>query len=526
MKTYKKISIFLSLLFGFHAAFAQVLPVNYAEILVDKKKGDSYKVINLGKNGILTVLESAEYMKGNTELIITNYDTLLNPIWQVKPLIKNDHIIKMYYRENNFMYFLIQKKLTEYDILEFDLTNGNVRIFKLEDIIPLEVNEFKVFNQVIFLGGEVDNRPAVLWFDYLHAKNPKVLPQINTLKADIRTISYSVDGEIVSVLLTSNKSGKPSIYIQNYSLDGHLLNKVEVKPDKSYNLLSFRPYVQNQNEQLIFGTYGHKNSSFAQGFYIAKFENMEQKNIRFYDFSQFKNFFDYLPEKQRNKLYEKIAKKQDKGKTKVHDLNILLSELVKQDDKLLLFADSYTTMTMQSSNYAARNIKPYTTSLPAIAQSWTPQMQTTQNNLVYHYKNAMAIAFDKQGNLLWDNAFEYKDTESLMLTSHIAFNVVKDSIYGLKTQNQDFQYKVMSDAVKNLAIETTKTDTIFNQAKAIDEIEPQIIAWYDTYFLAYGSQNLKTFDKETGTQRKEVFYLTKLYCRKKNESEKNEGEKK
>lgn len=523
MKIYKKISIFLSLLFGFYATFAQVIPVNYAEILVDNKKGNSYKVINLGKNGILTVLESAEYMKGNTELIISNYDTLLNPIWQVKPLIKNDHRVKMYYRENNFMYFLIQKKITEYDILEFDLTNGNGRIFKLEDIIPLEVNEFKVFNQVIFFGGEVDNRPAVLWFDYLHAKTPKVLPQINTLKAEIRNISYSIDGEIVSVLLTSNKSGKPTIYIQNYSLDGHLLNKVELKPDKSYNLLSFRPYVQNQNEQLIFGTYGHKNSNLAQGFYVTKFENMEQKNIRFYDFSQFKNFFDYLPEKQRNKLYEKIAQKQDKGKTKVHDLNILLSELIEQDDKLLLFADSYTTTTVQSSNYNARNIKPYTTTLPAIAQNWTPQMPTTQNNLVYHYKNAATIAFDKQGNLLWDNAFEYKDTESLILTSHIAFNVVKDSIYGLKMQNQNFEYKVMSDVVKNLAIETTKMDTIFGQAKANDEIEPQIIAWYANYFLAYGSQTLKTFDKETGKQKKEVFYLTKLYCRKKNEKEGNKS---
>ncbi len=523
MKTYKKISLFLSLLLGFYATFAQVVPVNYAEILVDKKQGDSYKVINLGQSGILTILESAEYMKGNTEFIITKYDTLLNAIWQAKPLIKNDHIIKTYCRENNFMYFLIQKKITEYDILEFDLANGNGRIFKIEDLISLEITEFKVFNRIIFLGGEVDNRPAVLWFDCLHTKTPKVLPQINTLKAELRNISYSIDGEVVSVLLTSSKSGKPSIYIQNYSLDGHLLSKVEIKSDKAYHLLSFRPYIQNQNEQIIFGTYGHKNSSSAQGFYVAKLENMEQKNIRFYDFSQFKNFFDYLPERQREKLHEKIAKKQAKGKVKVHDFNILLSELLVQDDKFVLFADYYTTMTMQSSNY----IRPaYTNTLSTTTPNWVPKMSTTQNNLVYHYKNATAIAFDKQGNLLWDNAFEYKDTESLSLTSHIAFNVVKDSIYCLKTQQQDFEYKVLSDNTKNLVIETTKIATIFGQAKTNDDIEPQILAWYDTYFLAYGSQTLKTFDKEGVTQKKEVFYLTKLYCRKKSEIEKNGGEKK
>jgi hypothetical protein len=518
--------IYAILLFSFQTIFAQVIPTKYAEIAIDNKQGENYKVINLGENGILTILESKDYLKGgNQELIISCLDTALNAIWQVKPVIKEDYKIKNYYREKQYLYFLLEKKLTDYEIFELNLENGNIAILKLDDIIPLEVSHFKVFNRIIFLGGEVENRPAVLWYDYLNSKTPKVLPQINTLKAEVRSISYSLDEECVSVLLKPVKTGKPSIFIQNYSLDGHLLNKTEIKSDKEYNLLTFRPYVSNENQQMIIGTYGNKNNELVQGFYVAKFENLEQKSIKLYDLSQLKNYFNYLTEKQKDRLFNKIEKKQEQGKTKTHDVNILLSELIEQDNKLLLFADTYSILTIQNSSYSMQSgaFAPTLFQQPTWAKN-TWNSQTTQskyyNNLVYNYKNSFVIAFDKEGNLLWDNAFEYEDIENRELAQHSTFALVADSITIVSTKKTAFHYKNTYKEITVPEIDKVKIDTIFGKVKLAEEPNPQIIAWYDKYFLAYGTQTIKTYDATKGMKMKEVFFLSKFYCRKKKVVEK------
>jgi hypothetical protein len=517
-----KILYLLLCLCSFSHTIAQIIPTQYLEIPVNPKEGSAYKIINLGENGLLTVLESQEYNKGKQLFLFTKYDTALRALWQAKPMIDNEHNLKMYYQEENFLYFLVEKKRTAYEVLEFDLHNGNYRSFKIEDIIPLEVKYFKVFNKIIFLAGEVEDRPAVMWFDYLHSKNPKVLPQINILKADVQQISYSKDKESISVLLQSSKAGKPSIYIQNYSLDGHLLNKIEIKAEKEYHLISFRNYSIDADKQLLIGTYGHKHSTLAQGFYVMHIENGEQKNIRFYDFSQFKNYFNYLSDKQQEKLFAKISEKQEKGKTKIHDFHILLSELIEQEDKLVLFAESYTTMTLQNSSYNAKNAGFNNILLPKQNLRFPIHLQdpNTQNNLVYHYKNAMLVALDKQGNIIWDNSYEYKDVEKLFLAPQTAFTVVDDSMSMVRIEKDVFQYKMLKNSEKNMEIQTSKTNTIFGEAKPTEDTEPEILAWHQQYFIAYGTERLKYFDKEKGATSREVFYISKFYCKKQATTEK------
>lgn len=518
----KQISIsnfFFLLLFVVSTALGQVIPLQYTEIPIDDKHGDNYQVINLNENGILTILESEEYLKGGQQaLIISHYDTALNLQWKTTPLIKYDHKIKMYYQEAERLYLLIEKKLTAYDVIEVNLVNGDCRFFKIEDIIPLEVSFFKVFNKVIFMAGEVENRPAVLWFDYQNSKTPRVLPQINTLKATVQSIAASLDNETISVVLTSVSMGKSSIYIQNYSLDGHLLDKIEIPPSKEYSFLTFRQYVYNDQHQLLIGTYGNRGNSLAQGFYVMNIEEMEQKNIRFYDFSQLKNFFNYLSDRQKEKLLEKVAKKQEQGKVYTLDINLLLSELVVTQDKLLLFAESYKANTVQSQNLYANNAAMQNLAMNRWSSrpAWNlPASSNSGTATMYNYKNALVVAFDKKGNLLWDNALEYEDRENMQLQSQTFFTIEQDSINMLCVDNEDLYYKQTSKNITVTDLEKSSIDTFFRDVKPINELKPAVMAWHNQTFLAYGSQTIKTVSAEKGVAIKEVFYLAKFYCRRK-----------
>jgi hypothetical protein len=497
----------------------------YSQIMVEKmlekeitKDGNNYKVINLQKQGLLTVLESEEYIKGgNKMLILELYDTALTKKWETKPVLKYDHKISMYFQDQENFYLLVEKKSTAYDIMEVSLESGNIKIFKIEDIIPLEITHFKVFNTIIFIGGEIDNRPAVLWFDYQNEEKPKVLPQINTLKATLQQISFSQDQACVSVLLSAQRAGKPNLFIQNYTLDGHLLSKIAVLPDKEYSLLTFRPYIFSPTSQLVFGTYAQKASDDAQGFYVARFNANEQENIKFYDFSRFKNRFNYLTDKRKEKLFEKIDKKQQQGKVYGFDSNLLLSELLEYENNLYLFGDTYTRATVQNNStnnsqmmamYMGRN------SPQLMGNTGNFGGTNNRNNLpnyIYKYQNCVVIGFDKLGNLLWDNAFEYKDLEDFTLAHQVALGFEKDSLTMLQVEKENFFVKKTSKALTINEIDECKTDTLFTDRKVIDEVQPLCFAWYENYFIAYNTQRLKLYDAQKGITFKEIFYIAKIY---------------
>jgi hypothetical protein len=469
---------------------------------------------------------------GKRTLIIEAYDTALTKLWETRPTIKYESQLKRYAHDSTHLFLLVENKSTAYDIFELELQTGNVNIFPIIDIIPLEISHFKVFNKIIFFGGVVDNRPAVLWYDYLNDKKPKVLPQINSLKAELEEMTFSQDQTCVSVLLSSRKTNKPNLFIQNYSLDGHLLNKNAIILEKTYDLLAHRPYVFSSASQLIFGAYAKKNSLFAQGFYVARLTEAGIENINFYDFSRFINIFNHLTEQKKQKLLQKVQKKQQKGKIQGFDEQILLSELVIYDNTLYLFADMYLRANLQQANsLKVPNLTPYGSRSSRFYQSSSSSIFSSNNannslpSHLFKYKNCVAVAFDNLGNLLWDNAFEYKNLDTYSLQPQSSIAIEKDSLTFLQVEEENFLTKKTAKALTSNAIDETKTDTLFTNAKPIESIKPHCLAWYDGYFLVYDTQRLKLFDAQKGVEYREIFYITKLCVRSRGKQEKENKEK-
>ncbi len=508
-----KLLLFILFSCIFSPILGQIVPAQQIEQLIDTKHGSNYHVLPLQESGVITLLESQDLLKGNKRAIqIVKYDTTLQKLWESQVLLKYEHILKLYTHDATFLYLLIEKKSTAFEIAEVELATGNARIIEIEDIIPLEITHFKVLNKVLFIGGEINSRPAILWFAYEQDKKPKVLPQINTLKASLQEITFSKDQTCVSVLLTTSKSNQPNLFVQNYTLDGHLLSKWATLPDKQYGLLTFRPYILSATEQLLFGTYAKKGSDAAQGFYVARCSESAIENIKFYDFSNYRNVFNYLPTTRKEKLFEKINKKRQKGKVYSFDHNFLVSPLIERVDKLLLFGDSYLRATVQNSSVA----NPSFAGLPT-TNTRRPNLTAIggRNNFsyIYKYQNFVAVAFDKTGNLLWDNTFTYKDRDSYSLQPQAHWAMRGDSLTLLQVDDEYFLAQKTANSLPTENIDQSKTDTLFTEAKPIDEVNPEVQTWYEDYFIASGMQRLKTFDVQKGIEYKEIFYLTKIYYR-------------
>jgi hypothetical protein len=509
----KKILIICYFIFLFTNIFAQIKVAKQVDIEIDDKNGSQYVLYPLDNKGVISILESKDYLKGGHKALIINHlDTALQTIWATKPVIQYEHTIAHITNDPTSLYLLIQKKATEYDVLEIDIATGNYQLFKIEDIVPLEITLFKVHKKVLYLGGEVESRPAVLWFNYLKDKTPKVLPQINQQKATLKEVSFSEDGEIVSVL-TKNSKGKPNIFIHNFSLEGRLLNKMAFPEREEYNFLTFRLWALNETEQWVVGTYAHRKKELAQGFYALYFADGESKEEKKYDFYELSNFLNYL-ENRKEKLIEKAKDKHEQGKVKTWDLHLLLSNLHFVGNKLLLTGELYNPITHNNNNIPVGTRSGHTILVNRMRQAdYYPISSPTRSyngNIHYNYREAFAVAFDRKGNLVWDNVLTYKDLELSQLSFQTHFALVKDTLVALHFDDDKLKSKVM---LQNQTLQEPilqKTDTLFTQNKQLEQWNTNTQSWYNQYFLLSGNQRVRMYDAQKGAYSKEVFFIAKV----------------
>lgn len=500
----------------FSNCFAQVKIVQHIDIEIDNKHGSQYTLYPLDNKGVVSILESKDYLKGGHKSLIINFlDTTLQPIWETKPVIQYEHTIAQVTNDKSSLYLLIQKKATEYDVLEIDITTGNYQLFKIEDIVPLEITLFKVHRKILYLGGEVESRPAVLWFNYLKDKTPKVLPQINQQKATLKEICFSEDGEVVSVLTKNSKQKHPNIFIHNFSLEGRLLNKIAFPEREEYNFLTFRLWTLNETEQWVIGTYAHRNKDLAQGFYTLFFADGESKIEKRYDFYELSNFLNYL-ENRKEKLIEKAKDKHEKGKVKTWDLHLLVSNLQLIGNKLVLLGELYRPITQSNSKapFATKgNDGAFANRMRQIDNLTLPPTLASRgytSNLIYRYKEAFAVAFDKKGNLVWDNVLPYKDLEISLLNFQTQFTLHKDTLVALHFDHDELKTKVMLQSQTVQEVTPQKTDTLFTKTKQLEQWNTSNQSWYNQYFLLSGIQKVRVYDATRGASSKEMFFISKV----------------
>lgn len=517
----KNISICWALLFCCQLAFAQISAVKRIDLEINKKVGDNYKVLNLAENGILTIIESEESLRGGKkEIIISKYDSTLAQNWAQKFIIDYSSRIGLHYQDGDYLCFLIEKEKKEYDIFKIHINSGSTVAIRYEKIAELDIAHFVAMDNVLLFGGTVDGRPVVVHYDYINSK-PKILPIINTLKANINRLDICKADKSIFVLLTNNTNKKKeSFYYNIFDIDGKLLTNTIVPYEKDYILYTFQPYLVSKNEQYLFGMYSLLAKDKAQGVYVAHIVNNEQDFIRFYDFIYFKNFFNYLG-KRKEKTLNKMKEDREEGNIYKHDYNLLVRDLQIFEDRILLVADSYSPLYREGASglngfnglNSFNNWGVYNRNMSNMFGSMNQMGQRTAGGgkapSGYRYRNGIVCAFDKKGKMLWDNSLEYKNLEgNANLEPQMYVNTGADSLTMINFQERKIFYKRTDKSMQVDEIKEAEIPTKEEAQSMLDDREDEaIMHWYGDYFLMYGVQKLKI---AASISARKVFYMSKL----------------
>jgi hypothetical protein len=287
--------------------------------------------------------------------------------------------------------------------------------------------------------------------------------------------------EIALFNVKGNKLGSP-IIIENE------LNRYTLDADITW---------MNKDEFLISGNYSTDGSMLSNGLFLAAFRNGRQVFIRYHNFADMPNFFQYLSKKRKAKAEKQVAKKKEKGKENAVRVHMTTHKISEFGGQYVVLGEAY--------------YPTYRTEVMTSYVNGTPQTTTRQVFDGYQYTHATVLGLDKQGNKLWDHCFE------LEIPNRPYY--VRQNIRGLATENEIRLFYPSGLNLKSMIIAKDNSFVEKNLGKlqtqrAGDKVKrdefPDMKYWYQDYFLLSGSQRIKNAQDKSTAKNRRVFYLAKI----------------
>jgi hypothetical protein len=135
-----------------------------------------------------------------------------------------------------------------------------------------------------------------------------------------------------------------------------------------------------------------------------------------------------------------------------------------------------------------------------------------QTFLGYKYTHAIVIAFDSNGDVIWDNSFRTNDISSYNLQKSVAVNVQGDKAVIMYLDDGQLKSKVIQgdEVLEEKTFNPVKLMYPNDKESNRDNDIYGVYNWYDNYLYSYGIQKIKNKSFPKKERKRRVFYLNKI----------------
>lgn len=493
--------LFSLLLLGFllRPAWAQLTQSVRVEIPSNPNDAEDFDVTPLAERGVLvTGRKGSWYDNTPTTFSFKRYNTNLKPIWQKG--FKQDIKFRLVYTytNNQYIYHLFREYDTGlYQFLRLNLDDGIIEVFEGVLIDQLDVQHFKVMGSQAYVGGYRHSRPVVMVYSFFD-HSTKVLPGLYVNRLEISSLEINELRNEVSVLVHSTKS-HCQFSIKTYNYDSKLLRTQNFDGAQN-SLITGKLLPINEQESLLVGNYSADCTPYSQGIYVTRIRHDDRSRtasnesvnaIQYIEFSQLKNFFNYLKPRRQQKVMAKVSKKKEEGKDYKFHYRLLVHDLYPTPEGITLVAEVYYPQyrgnTLAYGGYLRGGGDRYEG---------------------FRYTHAFICGFDREGHLRWDNCFPIKELLSKDLTEMVQISQQEDRIVLAYPNEGDITTQVIQGSKVLKETEKFKLKTNAENENITFSAHDNLMAWYGRHFLAFGLQ--KIAPSKNYTLQREVFYLNKL----------------
>lgn len=491
------LSVFFVL--NFLQSIAQLEQPLRVEIDLENSNSD-YSIVPVGENGLVMYTVSPDKVPQRTKVkwLFTGYDTEFKEQWKSGYIIDEPYFVKKHTYINGFLYLLFSRNnRDEFVLTEVNVKTGEIR--SLHGILPKKFlfSSIAIHNSSAYINGYTRKGPALMHVDLNNKKVSEIELKFDA-EAQFESADVSSDSNEVHIVYRLEDNRKKFLNIKTFN-GLQLLDDLIINPEGNDHLLTGKINSVSPKEKIILGTYSSGTARGANGLYFTRLIDNSNYVVKYYNFTDFTNFFDFLPERTADKIQKKKEKQELRGRELNLDYQLMVHDLIMYEGQYLMVAEAYYA-TYRS------EARPYTTIINGV-----PIVQTNYVSVFdgWLYTHAIVAGFDMEGNMLWDNSIEMGDVKSFDLEERISVQVDYGQVKLAYGTNNDivtktiYKNQVIDEKGKN-SIQTGSSEDVI-KSSALSNVR----YWYDKYFLVYGYQKIKNESDEIKRKRT-VFYFNKL----------------
>ncbi len=476
---------------------------------------------------------------------LRKFSTNLEQEWSSNATIDSNQDYVTHSYDGDDLYLLFSRfKSNSYVIFRVNTEKGKVDKYQIISVDRIEISNFKALNASLFIAGMVNSQPVILYTN-LNEKKTRILPAIVKGQAEIQSMDLDTTYQQINVTYSVGKKAKDyQLILKSFDEDGNQVSQVLMKPNDEYAMMNAKSAQINDSLQVVVGTYGHKNTigsskgPSSQGLYFQSFLDGELTNSSYTSFTKFSNFFNFLSPKQIERQAKKIKDKEEKGEDLRLDYRLLMHDIIRKGDHYIIVAEAFYP------DYKYANFGPYgggyfpgMTTMSGFYSPWSmmynPYRWGYGNYGLYSpfssyyspwgyrgynyygnqqqfdgwvYTHAVIAELDAQGNLLWDHCISLHDLKEPKLIQKLKTSVQDDQIILSYSKDNQIISKIIRDHGATETENTLDIETNLEGDRVKKSADSDLTYWYNTYFLAYGTQNI--VNQTEG--KRQVFYLNKI----------------
>ena len=466
---------------------------------------DNFTAVSAEENGIVIFRDSDERdNNGNHFWDIRLLDTLLETTWEEMLPLKNTLVLTGYDYHRDHLLILFEDGIYQnknYFMLEMNVNTRDTVHHQIRRPFPISLEYFETVDQTVILGGVVNYKPAVIHYDLITRK-VKVLPGIYKENGSIIDLEPNDSDNTLDVLMTEPVSNKRvTVTLKTYDQFSNLLQSspIRTNDDSRRSLLDATAAPFDGRRQYIAGTYGRKRSDYSNGLFIASVTPVGEQQIRFINYADLNNFFNFMRDKREARIRRRIARKKAKNKRIRFNYRVNVHNLIKTDGKYILLGEAYYPKYNNSYFY----------------NDFYSNFSNNPQSLYfdgYRMTHAIVVCFSGKGRLLWDYSFRLDNLKSNTLDQVVHAHMTANQLIlmyayegKVKTQVIEEGELVSEDLTTPLRLQSEQ-----DELRNTDEDLQGFSEWYDDYFFVFGEQKIKNSRSSGFGNSRNVFFINKI----------------
>lgn len=495
----------LYLLFASASLFAQE-PSQPVRLELDLDYEKTYaEVIALPDSSLLLYSKIGNPWGGNVNFQFTKYNHKLDKVWSnLAELPARSHYLR-YFTEAPYTYLVFGEEgyAQKYHFVRINLLSGDLQFkeYEIEQVDALY--DFKVLFGRYFIVAQNRSTSQPL---LLHL-NPgdgqvKILPAVYGNESSFSDLLADPLNRRIDVVLTESNGRISRLQVKSFDANGELLSNHFILQQDNKSLLNAEVTPGDTTAKMLIGSFGTRDLRYTQGFFTTSV-TANSADGQFYNILQLKNFLKYMKPRREARTRRKEASRLKAGKDPKLRYRLLFHDLIATSTGYILPAEVYYPQ--YRNNSSSWMIDPTLAMNQSFHRTYSPNSRRGPDG--YKRSHAVALGFDKNGVLLWDNAFPLTNVVSYSLVHTLEVAYTPDGrIIMAYPEDEKIIYHIMkedkfSDDKTELTLLTYEEDE-----KIISNEEVGIIKWYDGNFAAFGFQRVRPAN---GLAR-DVFYINKI----------------